>query len=66
MQLFSVLSSAKLQTFDFVMKKNKSFMKVLKRIGSMIEPCGTHVLISRHELKDEPIFRPLFPISKII
>ena len=51
-----MLSSAKLQTSDFVMKKNKSFMKILKRIGPRIEPCGTPVLMSHHELKDEPIF----------
>ena len=39
-------------TSDFVMKKNKSFMKMFKRIGPRIEPCGTPVLMSHHELKD--------------
>ena len=51
-----MLSSANLQTSDFVLKKNKSFMKILKGIGPRIEPCGTPVLMSHHELKDEPIF----------
>ena len=65
MQVCSVFSSAKLQISDLVMEKNKSFMKILKRRGSRIDPCGTPVLISHHELKDEPVC-PLFPISKII
>ena len=30
-------------------------MKILKGIGPRIEPCGTPVLTSHHELKDEPI-----------
>ena len=51
-----MLSSAKIQTSDIVMEKNESFMKVLKRKGPMIDPCGTPVLISHDELKDEPIF----------
>ena len=55
-QLYSVLSSAKLQNSDFVAAKNKSFTKILKRRVPMIDPCGTPVLIAHHELKDEPIF----------
>ena len=51
-----MLSSAKIQTSYIVMEKNESFMKILKRKGPMIDPCGTPVLISHHELKDEPIF----------
>ena len=51
-----MLSSTKLQASDFVMEKNKSFMKILKRSGPRIDPCGTPVLISHHELKDEPVF----------
>ena len=51
-----MLLSAKIQTSDFVMKKNQSFIKILKRIGPRIEPCGTPVLMSHHELKDQPIF----------
>ena len=50
--MYNVLSSAKLQTSDFVMEKNKSFMNILKRRGPRIDPCGTSVLISHHELKD--------------
>ena len=30
-------------------------MKILKGIGPRIEPWGTPVLMSHHELKDEPI-----------
>ena len=51
-----MLSSEKLQTSDLVMKENKSFMKILKRIGPKIESRGTPVLMSHHELKEEPIF----------
>ena len=50
-----MLSSAKLRTSDFAMDKNKSSMKILKRRGPRIDPCGTPILISHHELKDEPI-----------
>ena len=50
-----MLSSAKLQTSDFVTEKNESFMKVLKRRGPRIDLCGIPVLISHHELKDEPV-----------
>ena len=53
-----MLSSAKLQTSDFIMEKNKSFTKMLNNKGPSIHPCGTPVSISRHELKDDPIFVP--------
>ena len=56
LQLYSVLSSPKLQTSDFVTDKNKSFIKTLKRRGPRIDPCGMPVLISHRELKEEPIF----------
>ena len=36
-----VLSSAKLYKSDFFRHKNKSFIKMLNRIGPSIEPCGT-------------------------
>ena len=55
MQLYSVLSPVKLQTSDFVMEKNKSFMKISNRRGPRINLCGTPVLISHQELKDEPV-----------
>ena len=54
LQLYSVLS-AKLQTFDFVIKKNKSLTNILNSRGPRIEHCGTPVLISYHELNAEPI-----------
>ena len=60
----NVLSSAKLQTSDFVMEKNKSFMNILKRRGPRTDPCGTPVLISHHELKDEPIFLLCFRLVR--
>ena len=59
-----MLSSAKLQTCDFVMKKNKSFMRILKRIGPRIEPCGTPVFMSHYELKDEPVFALCFRLVR--
>ena len=36
-----LLSSAKLYKPDFVSHKNKSFIKMFKRIGPSIELCGT-------------------------
>ena len=51
-----MLSSAKLHTSEFVMDKNKLFIKILKRRGPRIDPCDTPGLISHHELKDEPNF----------
>ena len=46
----------KLQTSDFVIEKSKSFMKILNNKESSIDPCGTPVSISCHELEDDPIF----------
>ena len=63
-QLYSALSSEKLQTSDFVMEENKSFMKILKRRGPRIDSCGTPVLISHHELKGEPIFLLCFRLIR--
>ena len=45
-------------------KKDKSFMNILKRRGPRIDPCGTTVLISHHELKDEPIFVLCFQLVR--
>ena len=50
-QLYNVLSSAKLQTFDFIMDKNKLFLKLLKSTGQRIDSCGTPILILYHDLK---------------
>ena len=36
----TLLSSVKLCKSDFVSHKNKSFIKMLDRIGPSIEPCG--------------------------
>ena len=51
-----VVSSAKLQTSVFLMKKIRSFMKRLNKIGPNIDPFGTFLRISRYELKAAPIF----------
>ena len=39
-QLYKVLSSAKLQTPDLMIIKDKSLMIILNRSGPRIEPCG--------------------------
>ena len=56
LQLYNMPSSAKLQICDFLMDKNKLFMKILKRRGPRIDPCGTPLLILHHELKDEVLY----------
>ena len=66
LQLYSALLSAKLQPFDFVMGKNKLFMKIFKRTVPKSDPCGTPVLISHHELKYEPIFVRRFRLVRLI
>ena len=55
LQIYSVLSSAKLQTFDFVIEKNKSLINILKSRGSRTEPFDTPVLIPYHETNAKPI-----------
>ena len=50
---------AKLQTSVSLMKSIRSFMKWLSKIGPNIDPCRTPLRISRHELKDNPIFTRL-------
>ena len=39
-QLYKVLSSAKLQTPDLMIIKDKSLMIILNKSGPRIEPCG--------------------------
>ena len=56
LQLYKVLSSAKLQTWDRFINRNKSFMKILKSRGPSMDPSGTLVITSYHALTDEPIF----------
>ena len=55
-QAYRVDSSAKLQITVSFMKRSKSLIKVLKRIGPSIDPCGNPRMISNHSLKDELIF----------
>ena len=38
------------------MKKIRSFMKRLNKIGPNSDPCGKPLRISRYELKIDPIF----------
>ena len=54
-KLHNVLSSAKLQTSDFITLRNKSLINILKRSDPSIEPCGTPMYVSNQELKDDPI-----------
>ena len=35
-----VLSSAKFKSSTFLISNNKLFMKIMKKMGSDIEPCG--------------------------
>ena len=42
------------------MKRIKSLIKTLKRIGPAIYPCGTPRIISNHSLKNEPTFTVCF------
>ena len=44
------LSSAQLYYWHFSMKRNKSFMKMLKRRGPSMEPWGTPFVNTAHEL----------------
>ena len=48
--LYSVLSSPKLQTSDFLINKNKSFINTLKRRGPSKDPCGTQLIILCQEI----------------
>ena len=48
--LCSVLLSAKLQTPDFLINKNKSFINMLKSKSPSKDPCGTPLFISCQEL----------------
>ena len=53
---YMVVSSAKLQNSDFLMKNKKSFMRRLNKIRPNIDICGTSLRISRYEIKVAPIF----------
>ena len=51
LQLYSALSSVKLQTSE----KNNLLINILKSRDPGTEPCGTPVLSSYHEIKAKPI-----------
>ena len=53
---YRVVSSAKLHISISFMKKSKSLIKTLKRIGPSIDSCGIPRIISNHSLKGEPTY----------
>ena len=55
-QAYRVVWFAKLQIPVHFVKRSKSLIKTLKRIGSSIDPYGTPRIISNHSLKNEPTF----------
>ena len=59
-----VLSSAKLCKSDFFSHKNKSFIKMLNRIGPSTDPCGTHETVVLKELDILLIFTLCFRCFK--
>ena len=54
--MYEVVSFAKLQTYVSFIKRSKSFMKLLNKVGPNIDPWGTPRIISNHSLREEPIF----------
>ena len=50
-QAYRVVSSAKLQISVSFIKRSKSSIKTLKRIGPSIDPCGTPKIISNIQLR---------------
>ena len=44
--LYSVLSFAQLQTSEFLINKNKSFINIVKSKGPYKDPCGTPFIMS--------------------
>ena len=48
--LHSVLLSEKLQTSDFLINRNKSFINILKNKDPSKDPCGTTLIMSCQEL----------------
>ena len=55
LQLWNVLSSAKLHISDLTWRRYKSLMTMLKSKGPKIDPCGIPVIMSYQELKEQPI-----------
>ena len=53
---YRVVLLAKLQIFVSFMKRSKSLIKALKRIGPSANPCETPRIISNQSLKNDPIF----------
>ena len=50
LQLYIVLSSAKLHIFVLSIKRKRSLINKLKNNGAKIEPCGAPLTISYHSL----------------
>ena len=62
-QAYRVVSSTSLQISVSFMKRSKSLMKTLKRIGPSIDPYGQPRTISNHSVKDKPTL-PFVVIGK--
>ena len=56
LDLYKLLSSAKLQMSDFSINTMRSLMKILNMRGPRIEPWGIPVKVSIHFLIADPIF----------
>ena len=52
-QAYRVVSSLKLHISDSFMKRSKSLIKTLKRVGPSIDPSVKPRIISNHSLNDE-------------
>ena len=64
LDLYKVLSSAKMQMSVFSMNIMRSLIKILNMRGARIEPWGIPVKISIHSLIADPIFTLCFQFEK--
>ena len=65
LDLYKLLSSAKLQMSDFSINIMRSLMKILNMRGPRIEPLGIPVKVSIHSLIADPIFTFAFNMNNI-
>ena len=61
---YTVLSSAKFQTWEDFIAKMKSLTKILKNSGPRTEPCGTPDTISCHSLNVWETIQPI-PFGRV-
>ena len=64
LDLYKVLSSAKLQMSDFSINITSSLIKILNMRGPRTEPWGMPVKISIHSLMADPIYTLCFRFEK--